>query len=93
MRILAAIGVIAVVVAVAAGVYLFGGFYNVAASEEDAGVVSWALVGVREASLERHSGSLSPPVKLDDPAMIRAGAAAPIATARPASNGPSSPKA
>jgi len=75
MRILAVIGALAIVAAAAAGVYLFGGFYNVAASEEGNRIVDWALVRVREASLGHHAGG-TPQLKLDDPAVIRDGARA-----------------
>ncbi len=75
MRVLAVIGALAVVVAVAAGVFLFGGFFNVAASEEGYPAVDWALVRVRTASIERHAGG-TPPLKLDDPATVRDGARA-----------------
>ena len=47
-----AVGV-AVQVAVAAGVYFFGGFYSVAAIQEDPAVVKWALTNVRTASINR----------------------------------------
>jgi hypothetical protein len=42
MRILAAIGALAVIVAVSAAVFVFGGFYSVAGTAEDPGVVHWA---------------------------------------------------
>lgn len=75
MRLLAAIGVLAVVLAIAAGVYFFGGYYNVAASREDAGPVAWALAQVREASMDRHFPAVGePPFKIDDPQMVREGA-------------------
>jgi mono/diheme cytochrome c family protein len=73
MRFLASIGVLAIVIAIAAGIYFFGGFYNVAASENDVAVVDWALVHVRNASINRHAGETAP-IKLDDPETIRAGA-------------------
>ena len=73
MRFLAAIGMVAVVAVIAAGVYLFGGFYNVAASVDDIGIIDWAVVRVREASVHRRADATSP-IKLDDLEMIRAGA-------------------
>ena len=81
MRVLAVIGALAIVAAVAAGVYLFGGFYSVAASKEGNPVVDWALVRVREASMNHHAGG-APPLKLDDPAVIRRCMAIAILTAR-----------
>ena len=79
MRIfLAFIGALSIIFAVVAAAFFFGGFYNVAASEDDAQIVSWALPKVREASVDRHSAGLAPPagMKLDDPAVIQAGAKA-----------------
>ena len=73
MRLLLAfIGALAIIVAVAAAVYLFGGFYNVAAQEEPA-PVAWVLTHVRAASIDRHATD-QPPGSLDDPAMVRKGA-------------------
>ena len=73
MRWLAAVGVIAVVVIIAAGVYLFGGFYNVSAAVDDPDLMNWMLVHIREASINRWADA-TPPIKLDDPATIRQGA-------------------
>ena len=44
---LAVIGVLAILGVIAAAVFFFGGFYNVAATEEDPAVVNWALVHIR----------------------------------------------
>ena len=73
MRVLAAIGVLAIVIAIAGAIYFFGGFYNVAARHPDNPAVAWALGYVREASIEKRAPS-TPPVNLDDPAIIQAGA-------------------
>jgi mono/diheme cytochrome c family protein len=75
MRILAYIGALAIIVAVGAAIFFFGGFFSVAASEPDPGIVDWALVKVRMASVERHAREISV-VNLDDPEMVRAGARA-----------------
>jgi hypothetical protein len=76
MRILAVVGALAIVLAIAAGVFFFGGFYNVAASEEESGPVAWALQRVRQASIARRAAELRPPMSLDDPAVVQAGARA-----------------
>ena len=75
MRVLAVIGALAIVVAVAAAAYFFGGFYDVAASTDDPKPVEWMLVRVREASIDRRSNDKAS-IKLDDPAAIRDGARA-----------------
>jgi hypothetical protein len=72
MRVLAVIGALAIVVAIAAAVYFFGGFYSVAATEEVA-PVAWALAQIRQASVDRHATE-GPPVSLDDAAAVRTGA-------------------
>ncbi|MBV8651385.1 MAG: cytochrome c [Alphaproteobacteria bacterium] len=72
MRFLAVIGGVAIAIAIAAAVYFFGGFYNVAATEEIA-PVAWVLAHVRAASIDRHA-TQGAPLSLDDPALVRAGA-------------------
>ena len=73
MRLLALIGTLAVIVAIAAAVFFFGGFWSVAESEDDPGIVSWALASVRGASVARHATEV-PPANLDEPATAQAGA-------------------
>jgi len=73
MRILAAIGALAIIVAVGAAAFFFGGFYNVAGSQEDSAIVQWALVKVRTNSIVRHAHD-QPPSGLDDAAKVKAGA-------------------
>jgi mono/diheme cytochrome c family protein len=75
MKLLALIGFLAIVVAIAAAVFFFGGFYSVAGTSEDPAIVKWALVKVRTASIGRH-GIDAPPIPLDDPANVQAGARA-----------------
>ena len=73
MRLLAAIGVLAIVVAILAAVFFFGGFYSVAGTQEDPAIVKWALVKVRNASIARHATDRAPG-NLGDPATVQAGA-------------------
>lgn len=75
MRLLSLIGALAIIVAVGAAVFFFGGYYNIAATQPDPGVVAWALEHVREASIKRHAID-KPPVSLEDPAIVQAGARA-----------------
>jgi mono/diheme cytochrome c family protein len=75
MRLLALIGALAIIGAVAAAVLVFGGFYDVAATEQDSAPVAWVLVHARQASIGHHATD-TPPGSLDDPATIRAGAKA-----------------
>jgi mono/diheme cytochrome c family protein len=75
MKFLSLIGALAIIVAVAAAGFFFGGFYNIAATQADLPVVAWALEHVREASINRHALE-KPPISMDDPATIQAGARA-----------------
>jgi mono/diheme cytochrome c family protein len=75
MRILAAIGALAIIVGIGAAAFFFGGFYSVAASAEDPAVVTWALTQVRNASIDRHALD-QPPASINDPASVQAGAKA-----------------
>src|SRR5262249_10632576 len=75
MRVLAVIGALAILVAVAAAVFFLGGYYNVAASAQDPGVVSWALGQVRTASIARHAQDPAP-TNINDPETVKAGARA-----------------
>ena len=73
MRILAFIGMLAVVVGVAAGAFFFGGFFNVSATWDDPAPVVSALTRVRMASIARRAKD-APTVPLDDAAIIKEGA-------------------
>ena len=75
MRILAFIGALGIVVAIIAAVFFFGGYYDIAATQQDNGVVAWALIQVRQASISRHATD-TPPTNLNDPTTIQAGAKA-----------------
>jgi len=75
MRILAAIGALAIIVGIGAAAFFFGGFYNVAATAEDPAVVTWALTQVRNASINRYALD-QPPASINEPASVQAGAKA-----------------
>jgi mono/diheme cytochrome c family protein len=75
MKFLSLIGALAIIIALAAAVFFFGGFYNVAATQADLPVVAWALQHVRTASIHRHAVD-KPPISMDDPATIQTGARA-----------------
>ena len=69
------IGLLTVLGAIFAAGFFFGGFFNVAASEDDPDFVNAALEHVRAASIARHA-TVTPTVSLNDPALIQAGAKA-----------------
>ena len=75
MRILAAIGALAIIGAVGAAVVFFGGFYSVAGTAEEPAIVHWALVQVRTASINRHAHD-QPPATINNPTAIEDGARA-----------------
>jgi mono/diheme cytochrome c family protein len=72
---LALIGVLAILCVIAAAVFFFGGFYNVAAVVDDPSLVKSALTNIRLASIIRHATD-TPPMPLDDPTTVQAGARA-----------------
>jgi len=73
---LALVGALAIIVAIVAAGFFFLGFYNVAAAIDDPAIVSWALPKVRDASIAHYSAGLTPPMSLDDQAVIQDGARA-----------------
>ena len=75
MRLLALIGFLAIVVGVAALVFFFGGFYSVAATNAEPAAVSFALVKVRMASVDRNATE-QPPSGFDAAENVQAGAKA-----------------
>jgi mono/diheme cytochrome c family protein len=75
MRFLAAIGALAIIAAIGAAVFFFGGFFNVSATAEDPAPVVWVLQKMREASISRHATDRAT-VSLDDVAVVQAGAKA-----------------
>jgi hypothetical protein len=74
------------VVAAAALVFFFGGFYSVAATDPEPRVVAWALQYVRQASIARPAGG-APPISLEDPAVVQEGARAFLARGCPDCHG------
>lgn len=75
MRLLAFVGFVGLIAVIAAAVFFFGGYYDVAASNQNPAAVDWALVRVRAASITRHADA-APPSSLNDAAFIQAGARA-----------------
>ena len=75
MRILAAIGALAIIIGIGAAVFFFGGFYSVAGTAEDPAIVHWALIQVRTASIERQAQD-QPPASINEAASVKAGARA-----------------
>jgi mono/diheme cytochrome c family protein len=75
MRIFSIIGVLAIIVGIGAVAFFFGGFYSVAGTAEDPAVVTWALTHVRTASINHYARD-QPPVSINDPASVQAGAKA-----------------
>ena len=73
MRILAAIGALAIIGAAIAAVFFFGGFFSVAGTAEDPAIVKWALIQVRTASIDRTAKDTLP-VNFAEPANVQAGA-------------------
>jgi mono/diheme cytochrome c family protein len=75
MKFLGLIGLLTILISISAATLFFGGFYNVAADAPDPGIVNWALIQVRKASIAQHATD-SVHGSLDDPALVQAGAQA-----------------
>jgi mono/diheme cytochrome c family protein len=75
MRFLALIGALAIIVAIGAAVFFFGGFYSVAQNEDNPSIADWALASIRGASVAGHATD-TPPASLNDSATAKAGARA-----------------
>jgi mono/diheme cytochrome c family protein len=75
MKSFSLIGALAIIIAIAAAGFFFGGFYNVAATQPDLGIIAWALEHIRNASINRHAVD-QPPVSMEDPTTIQIGARA-----------------
>ena len=75
MRLLSLIGFLAIVVGIAAAVFFFGGYYSVAATNAEPAPVSWALIKVRTASVDRNATE-RPPSGYDTAEKVQAGAKA-----------------
>ena len=73
---LAYIGALAIIVAIAAAVFFFGGIYSVAGTTSETSMVAWALTHIRQASIERHASREGPQVAFNDAEVVRAGARA-----------------
>jgi mono/diheme cytochrome c family protein len=70
---LAIVGLLAILGAIAAAVFFFGGYYSIAGTAGEPEIVKWAFGQIRDASIARHAKD-TPPLSLDDPATVRAGA-------------------
>ena len=69
MRLVAAIGALAIVFGIGCALFFFGGYYSVAGTAEDPAVVTWALTKVRVASINRHATD-RPPAAFGDAATV-----------------------
>jgi Cytochrome C oxidase, cbb3-type, subunit III len=75
LKFLALIGLLGILAGIGTAVFFLGGFYSVATTAEEPGIVHWALVQVRMASISRHATD-APPDTLESRATLRSGARA-----------------
>jgi cytochrome c553 len=75
MRLLATIGSLALLAAIAAAVFFFGGYYSISAVGDDPAPVAALLVNVRQASIAHHATE-RPPAGFDSTAALPDGARA-----------------
>jgi hypothetical protein len=77
MRLLAVVGALAILIAIGAAIFFFGGFLDVAENVPNPAPIDWALAHVRAASVARHAAEAPPaPGDLSDSTRIKAGARA-----------------
>ena len=74
-NILGAIGLLSVLTGASAAVFFFGGYFNVAATATEPRLMRWALIQVREASVQRHAHE-QPTVALSSTDVVLTGARA-----------------
>ena len=76
-KLLATIGVLALIAIIGAGAFFFLGFYSVAATSANPGFVDAALKQIRAKSIQQHASDLPPAgLSLTDPAVVQDGARA-----------------
>lgn len=75
LKFLGIVGLLAILVGIWAAAFFFGGWFNVGATVEDPGIVNWALIKVRQASIARYAID-KPPEGLDRAETVQAGARA-----------------
>lgn len=73
-RLILSLGLILALAAAAGAAFVWSGLYNVAASRDHFWVTTWILEKVREQSVATHSAFIETP-PLDDPDLVRLGAA------------------
>jgi cytochrome c553 len=87
----AALGCVAAAILVAAAggmLFAWSGVYSVAASEGHLAIVDWFLRFSMRNSVKKHSSGIEPPQRLDDPALVRLGAAHYYSGCMPCHGGP-----
>jgi mono/diheme cytochrome c family protein len=75
LKFLALIGLLAILGAIGAAFFFFGGFFSVAGTVEEPKIVQWALVKVRQASIARNAKD-RPPADLNNAELVKQGARA-----------------
>ena len=101
MRFLALIGALAIIVAIGAAVYFFGGFFNVGQTANNPAIADWALASVRGPRSSRTEKRRRPPVSISTMsrrrkrarAPIRRSAASIVTAGRRTPTGPNGPRA
>lgn len=76
LKFLGIIGLLAILAAIGAAAFFFGGFFNIAANHPDPDGINKVIEMVRDAAVARHATENKAPGGLDDQATIQAGAKA-----------------
>lgn len=70
---IATVVVLAALVLIGAGAFIYSGLYDIAASEPHWGITRWAMETIRMRSIKAHAAGIAAPPGLDDPARIAMG--------------------
>jgi mono/diheme cytochrome c family protein len=73
MKNVAIIGVLALVVVAGGLIFIYSGFYNVAATTPHNSLMEWLLSTISDRSVMHQAKDISPPLYLNDPGIIKAG--------------------
>jgi len=73
MKIIATIGALVLIVVIGGLIFIYSGFYNVAATIPHCSLMKWMLNTVSDRSVQHQAKGISPPSYMNDPKIIKAG--------------------
>ena len=73
MKIIAVIGGMVLIILIGGWIFIYSGFYNVAATIPHSSLTEWLLSTISDRSVMHHAEGISPPSYLNDPQIVKAG--------------------